>query len=78
MTEFKDKVTYYYNEPIPGREDKNLPAIFMPKRRDAKNRTATETQETINTANQLTKEGGERNERLGNRGDNYWLRHKNP
>lgn len=52
MKDTRYSITYYNNEPISGREDKNLPAIFVPKRRDARQkRTAIEKKETINTAN---------------------------
>lgn len=54
MEESGSSVTYYYNEPMTGREDKNLPAIFTPKRRDAGNQKQGSHR---NTANQHTKEG---------------------
>ncbi len=38
MAESIHSITYYNNEPMPGREVKNLPAIFTPKRRDAGNK----------------------------------------
>lgn len=39
MKDFRSSTIYYYNETILWQEGYNLPAIFLPKRRDAKTRT---------------------------------------